>query len=178
MSMIDPRQLTPSISSRDHVRGPASAMVTLLEYGDYKCARCNEARLVVRRLEADLGDQMRFAFRNYPLSSLDVHSRHAAEAAEASGAQNKFWEMHELLFNQQHALSDKHLRVYATQCGLDMERFNRDMASHTFDVRVREDILSGDQNGVSDTPTFFINDHRHPGPYDYDTLLSAVKEFL
>jgi protein-disulfide isomerase len=178
MTTVVPRQFTPFIASRDHVRGPASAVVTLLEYGDYKCPRCNEARFVVRRLEAALGDQMRFVFRNYPLSSLEINSKHAAEAAETSGAQNRFWEMHDLLFNQQLALSDKHLRVYATQCGLDMERFNRDMALHTFDFRVREDILSGHQNGVSNTPTFFINDLRHPGPYDYETLLSAMKEFL
>lgn len=166
------------ITSRDHVRGPGSAKVTLLEYGDYKCPRSNEARFVVRRLEAALGDQMRFVFRNYPLSSLEVNSKHAAEAAETSGAQNRFWEMHNLLFEQRHALSDKHLKFYATQCGLDMERFNRDMASHTFVSRVAEDILSGHQNGVSDTPTFFINDRRHPGPYDYETLLSAMREFL
>ena len=178
MTTVVTRQFTPSMTSRDHVRGPASAVVTLLEYGDYKCPRCNEARFVVRRLEAALGDRMRFVFRNYPLSSLEVNSKHAAEAAETSGAQNKFWEMHDILFNQQHALSDKHLRVYATQCGLDMERFNRDMALHAFDFRVREDILSGHQNGVSNTPTFLINDRLHPGPYDYETLLSAMKEFL
>jgi protein-disulfide isomerase len=178
MTTAVPIQFTPPTTGRDRVRGSESAVVTLLEYGDYKCPRCNEARFVVRRLEAILGDQMRFVFRNYPLSSLEVNSKHAAEAAETPGAQNKFWEMHDLLFDQQHALSDKHLRVYATQCGLDMERFNRDMALHTFESRVREDILSGHQNGVSDTPTFFINDRRHPGPYDYETLLSAMKEFL
>jgi protein-disulfide isomerase len=178
MTTAVPTQFIPPITGRDHVRGPGSAVVTLLEYGDYICPRCNEARFVVRRLEAVLGDQMRFVFRNYPLSSLEVNSKHAAEAAETSGAQNRFWEMHDLLFNQQHALSDRHLRVYATQCGLDMERFNRDMALHTFDSRVREDILSGHQSGVSDTPTFFINDRRHPGPYDYETLLSAMKELL
>ncbi|KAA6460372.1 disulfide bond formation protein DsbA [Acidobacteria bacterium AB60] len=178
MTTVVPRHFAPCLTDRDHVRCPRSAVVTLLEYGDYKCARCNEARLVVRRLEAALGKQMRFAFRNYPLSSLEVNSKHAAEAAETSGAQNKFWEMHDLLFDQQHALSDKHLRVYATWCGLDMERFNRDMALHTFEFRVREDILSGHENGVHDTPTFLINDHHHPGPYDYHTLLSAMKEFL
>jgi protein-disulfide isomerase len=178
MTTTVPTQFTPPITGRDHVRGSGSAVVTLLEYGDYKCPRCNEASFVVRRLETVLGDQMRFVFRNYPLSSLEVNSKHAAEAAEASGAQNKFWEMQDLLFNRQHALSDKHLRVYATQCGLDMDRFNRDMALHTFDFRVREDILSGHQNGVSDTPTFFLNDRLHPGPYDYETLLSAMKEFL
>src|ERR1700760_2237017 len=158
MTTTFPVQFTSAIVSRDHVRGPESAVVTLLEYGDYTCPRCNEARFIVRRLEAVLRDRMRFVFRNYPMSSLEVQSKRAAEAAETSGAQNKFWEMHDLLFNQQHALSDKHFRVYATQCGLDMERFNRDMALHTFDSRVREDILSGDQSGVSDTPTFFINE--------------------
>lgn len=178
MTTTVPTQFTPTIASRDHVRGPEFAVVTLVEYGDYKCPRCNEARFVVRRLETVLGEQMRFVFRNYPSSSVEVNSRRAAEAAETSGAQNKFWEMHDLLFNQQHALSDKHLRVYATQCGLDMELFNKDMALHTFNFRVSEDILSGNQNGVSDTPTFFINDRRHPGPYDYETLLSAMKECL
>ena len=178
MTTTVPTQFTPAITSRDHVRGPGSAVVTLLEYGDYKCPRCNEARFVVRHLETVLADQMRFVFRNYPLSSLEVNSKHAAEAAETSGAQNKFWEMHDLLFNQQHALSDKHLRVYATQCGLDMERFNKDMASHRFDFRVNEDISSGNRNGVSNTPTFFINDRRYPGPNDYETLLSAMEEFL
>jgi protein-disulfide isomerase len=153
-------------------------VVTLLEYGDYKCPRCNEARSVVRRLEGVLGDQMRFGFSYYPLSGVDSNSKRAAEAAETSGAQNKFWEMHDLLFDQQQALSDKHLRVYATRCGLDMARFNRDMALHTFDPRVSEDILSGDQSGVRDTPTFFINDRRHGGPYDYETLLSAIQGFL
>ena len=82
-----PIQFTPTIASRDHVRGLESAVVTLLEYGDYKCPRCNEARFVVRRLEATLGDQMRFVFRNYPLSGLEVNSKHAAEAAGTSGAQ-------------------------------------------------------------------------------------------
>lgn len=178
MTTAAPTQFTPPITRRDHVRGATSAVVTLLEYGDYKCPRCNEARLVVRRIEAELGDQMRFVFRNYPLSSSGVSSKHAAEAAEAAGAQNKFWEMHDLLFNRQDALSDKHLRVYATQCGLDMERFNRDMALHTFDSRVREDVSSGDQNGVSETPTFFINDRRYSGPHDYEALLSALKELL
>src|ERR1700685_2359549 len=177
MTTAVPIHFIPPPTSRDRVRGPGSALVTLLEYGDYKCPRCNEARFVVRRLEAVLGDQMRFVFRNYPVSSLEVNSKHAAEAAETSGAQNKFWEMHDLLFNQRHTLSHRPLRVYATQCGLDMERFNRDMALHTFDSRVREDILSGHQNGVSDTPTLFINDRRHAKPYDFETLLSAMKEF-
>src|ERR1700689_4669147 len=105
MTTTVPTEFAPPITSRDHVRGPGSAVVTLLEYGDYKCARCNEVRVMVRRLEAVLADQMRFVFRNFPLASLEVDSKHAAEAAETSGAQNTFWEMHELLFNQQHALS-------------------------------------------------------------------------
>ena len=171
-------QFTPTKTGRDHVRGPESAVITLLEYGDYTCPRCNEARVMVRRLEAVLRDRMRFVFRNYPLSGLEVNSKRAAEAAETSGVQSRFWEMHDLLFNQQHALSDKHLRVYATQCGLDMERFNKDMASHKFDFRVNEEISSGNQNGVTNTPTFFINDRRYLGPNDHETLLSAMEGFL
>ena len=103
MTTVTCTQFTLLITSRDHVRGPASAVVTLLEYGDYKCPRCNEARFVVRRLEAVLGDQMRFV--DHPSSSLESNAKHAAEAAETSGAQNKFWEMHDLLFNRQLALS-------------------------------------------------------------------------
>jgi protein-disulfide isomerase len=98
----------------------------------------------------------------------------AAEAAEAAGVQNKFWEMHEVLYDHQAALSDKHLKVYATWVGLDMERFNHDMSNHTHALRVRQDALDANRNGVSDTPAFFINDRRHLGPSDFETLLSSI----
>jgi protein-disulfide isomerase len=134
--------------------------------------------LVVKRLQTALGDRLRYAFRNFPIPGLHSHPHRAAEAAEAAGAQNKFWEMHELLYDHQGALSDKHLKVYGTQVGLDMERFNRDMTLQTFAVRVNEDVLSANQSGVSTTPSFFINDNRYLGGCDFETLLSQIEEII
>jgi protein-disulfide isomerase len=170
-------QLTPSVTSRDHIRGLAFAEVTLLEYGDYACPHCNEARSVVKQLRAALGDRLRYVFRNFPTLSSYASAHRAAEAAEASGVQNKFWEMHDFLYDHQLALSDKHLKLYATQVGLDMQRFNLDMMLHTHALRVHEDILSASQSGVSTAPAFFINDSRQVGPCDLETLLSHIKEF-
>jgi protein-disulfide isomerase len=174
MTMTASTILTLPVTNRDHLRGPVSAEVTLVEYGDYACPRCNHARSVVKQLHAALGDRLRYVFRNFPMAHLRPH--HAAEAAEAAGAQNKFWEMHELLYDHQAALSDKHLRLYATWVGLDMERFNSDMTHHAHALRVRQDALAANRSGVSDTPSFFINDSRHLGPSDFETLLSSIGE--
>ena len=167
---------TRSVSGRDHVRGAASAAITLVQYGDYACPRCNQARAVVRRLETRVGDRLRYAFRNFPMSASHPFSHHAAEAAEAAGAQDKFWEMHNVLFNHQTALSDKHLRIYGTWVGLDMERFNEDMTMHSYALRVYEDALSASRSGCSSTPCFFINDNRHLGRSDFESLLSHIEE--
>jgi protein-disulfide isomerase len=168
--------LARPVTARDHVRGPASAAVTLVEYGDYACPHCNQARSVVKRLLASIGDGLRFAFRNFPMSGSLPYPHHAAEAAEAAGAQNKFWEMHDLLFDHQPVLSDKHLKVYGTRVGLDMERFNQDMTQHTYALRVQEDALGASRSGVSSTPCYFINDSRHLGRCDFETLLSHIEE--
>jgi protein-disulfide isomerase len=170
-------QLTAPVTTRDHIRGRAAAAVTLVEYGDYACTHCDAARFVVKQLHAALGDRLRYVFRNFPILTLHSNPHRAADAAEASGAQNKFWEMHDLLYDHQHALSDKHLRVYATQVGLDMERFNLDMMLHMHAVRVHEDILSAGRSGVGTIPAFFINDSRYVGPCDFETLLSHMGEF-
>jgi protein-disulfide isomerase len=166
--------LTVPVTSRDHFQGPDSAEVTLVEYGDYACPRCSQARSVVKQLHAALGDRLRYVFRNLTMSNSST--QHAAEAAEAAGVQNKFWEMHEVLYDHQAALSDKHLKVYATWVGLDMERFNHDMSNHTHALRVRQDALDANRSGVSDTPAFFINDRQHLGPSDFETLLSSIGE--
>src|ERR1700722_4681427 len=113
--------LTRPVTARDNGRGPPSAAVTLVEYGDDACPHCNQARPVVKRLLASIGDGLRYAFRNFPMSTSLPYPHHAAEAAEAAGAQNKFWEMHDLLFDHQPSFSDKHLKVYGTRVGLDME---------------------------------------------------------
>jgi protein-disulfide isomerase len=178
MTTVASTLLTLPVTDRDHIRGSAAAAVTLVQYGDYTCPRCNEARSVVKRLQAALGDRLRYAFRNLPIPSLHPQTHRAAEAAEAAGAQNKFWEMHELLYDHQGALSDKHLKVYGTQVGLDMERFNRDMMLQTFAVRVDEDVLSASQSGVSTTPSFFINDSRYIGACDFETLFSQIQDIM
>ena len=177
MMTVASAQLTTPVTNRDHIRGLGSAAVTLVGYGDYACPRCNEARFVVKQLRAALGDRLRYVFRNFPMSTLYSSPHHAAEAAEAAGAQNKFWEMHDFLYDHQLALSDKHLRVYATQVGLDMERFNLDMMLHMHAVRVHEDILSAGQSGVGTIPAFFINDSRYVGPCDFETVLSRMEAF-
>jgi protein-disulfide isomerase len=175
MTTVASTQLTLSVTDRDHIRGSGSAVVTLVEYGDYACPRCDEARSVVKGLQTALGDRLRYAFRNFPIPILHPNTHRAAEAAEAAGAQNKFWEMHELLYDRQGRLSEKHLKVYGTEVGLDMERFNRDMMLRTFALHVHEDILSANLSGVRTTPSFFINDSRYLGGCDFATLLFQME---
>jgi Na+/H+ antiporter NhaA/predicted DsbA family dithiol-disulfide isomerase len=158
----------------DHVRGPADAPVTLVEYGDFQCPYCGQAEAVIRELLADFGD-VRYAWRQLPL--IDVHpwAQVAAEASEAAAAQGAFWEMHDLLLQHQDALQPRDLIGYAEQLGLDADRFTDELRKHTHAPRVAEDIDGADLSGVSGTPTFFINGRRHYGAYDIGTLSAAVR---
>src|SRR5258706_14082789 len=156
-------ELTPPVSERDHAAGPENAPVTLVEYGDYECPYCGMAYPIVKRAQQDLGKQLRFVFRNFPLAESHPHARLAAEAAEAAGAQGKFWEMHAMLFEHQDALDDADLVRYAKALHLDVERFTRELASEMYVARVRKDIQSGIKSGVNGTPTFFINGVRFDG---------------
>jgi protein-disulfide isomerase len=123
-----------------------------------------------------MGNQLRVVFRNFPLTQIHPHSEHAAEAAESAGGQGMFWEMHDTLYEHQNALDDLHLVEYAAEIGLDLPRFERDMAMHTYADRVREDFMSGVRSGVNGTPTFFINGRRHDGSYDLVSLMSALEK--
>lgn len=163
------------VNPRDHRQGPDTARVTLVEYGDYECQWCGQAYIVVKEIQQQLGDRLRFVFRNFPQTRVHLHAQNAAEAAEAAGGQHKFWEMHDSLFEHQIRLSDKHVRSYASQLGLDMARFKQDMVGHTYAPRVTEDILSGVRSGVSGTPTIFINEVRHLGALDAHSLLMAIE---
>lgn len=166
--------LTPPVSKQDHVLGPESASVTLVEYGDYECPYCGMAHLTVKEVLQLLGDQLRFVFRHFPLIQIHPHAERAAEAAEAAGAQGKFWAMHDTLFEHQRALDDTHLVLYATALDLDKDRFVRELAEHKYADRVIKDLLSGARSGVNGTPTFFINGLRYEGVYDLQTLLAAI----
>jgi Na+/H+ antiporter NhaA len=159
---------------RDHLRGPAGAPVTVVEYGDFECPYCGRAEPVVRELLADFGD-VRYVWRHLPLSDVHPNAELAAEAAEAAAAQGRFWEMHDLLLDHQGELLSRHLHAYAQQLGLDPDRFRDDMERHAHAPRIEEDVDSADISGVTGTPTFFVNERRHDGAYDIDTLSAAVR---
>lgn len=164
----------PVDPERDHVRGPLEAPVTVIEYGDFECPYCGRAEPVIRELLADFGD-VSYVWRHLPLS--DVHPRAdlAAEASEAAAAQGVFWEMHDLLLDHQGDLKPRDLQAYAEQLGLDMDRYREDLQRHVHAPRVEEDVDSADISGVTGTPTFFVNERRHDGAYDIETLSAAVK---
>jgi Na+/H+ antiporter NhaA len=166
--------LVPPVDpERDHVRGPESASVTVVEYGDFECPYCGQAEPVVREL---LGDaDLRFVWRHLPLSDVHPRARPAAQAAEAAGAQDRFWEMHDLLLDHQDELRIMDLLRYAEQLGLDQERFHDDLMTRRHEARVDQDVESADLSGVSGTPTFFINGQRHYGAYDIATLTTAIR---
>ena len=163
------------VTERDHVWGPTTASVTLVEYGDYSCVYCAQAYLIIKKIKRWLGDELRFVFRNFPMSRTNPNAQYVAEAAEAAGAQGRFWEMHNFLFENQKALDNGHLARYAKTLGLDVDTFDREIADSPYQIRVREDFMSGVRSGVYTTPRFFINDMRHDDSSDFDTLLDAIK---
>ncbi len=151
--------LTLPDPGHDHVSGSTNGSIKLLEYGDYECR---------------LGDNLLFAFRHFPLINIHPHSEHAAEAAEAAGAQENFWGMHDLLFENQRALADEDLVAYAGELGLDETRLIREVTSSVYALRIREDFKSGVRGGVNGTPTLFINGERYDGVRDLKYLLDAL----
>jgi Na+/H+ antiporter NhaA len=163
---VDPR--------RDHVRGPAKAPVTVVEYGDFECPYCGQAEPVVREILADYGD-VRYVWRHLPLNDVHPHAQLAAEGAEAAAIQGKFWEMYDQLLTHQGRLTAEDLIEYAGELGLATEQFAKDLARDAGAARIAEDVDSADLSGVSGTPTFFINGKRHPGAYDLGALSDAVR---
>ena len=163
------------VSERDHAQGPADAPVTLVEYGDYECPYCGKAHPIVKRIQKKLGPKLRLVFRNFPLNTIHAHAGVAAQAAEAAAAQGKFWEMHDLLFENQDKLADADLNTYALKLGLEIYRFESDLSGEVFATRVRDDFRGGIRSGVNGTPTFFINNLRYDGPLRYEDLLNAVE---
>lgn len=167
--------LTLPVGSRDHSAGLATAPLTLVEYGDYQCPYCRQAFPIVKELQRELGAELRFVFRNFPLTRIHSHAQHSAEAAEAAAAQDAFWPMHDRLFERQFALDDESLVSYAADLGLDADRFRQELIAGTYAKHVREDFTSGVRSGVNGTPTFFINGKRHDGDYDLESLLAALR---
>jgi protein-disulfide isomerase len=170
-------KLTPPVDEgRDHIQGPHDAPVTLVEYGDYECPYCGMAYPIVKSLQRALGNKLRFAFRNFPLSDSHPHAEQAAEAAEAAGAQGKFWEMHDVLYENQERLETEDLMSYGDELGLDTNQVAQALEDGAYKARVREDFRGGVRSGVNGTPTFFINGSRYDGGWnDPDQFLRELR---
>jgi protein-disulfide isomerase len=153
-----------------------SAPVTLVEYGDFECPYCGRAHGILQSIEEELGSQLCFVFRHFPLATIHPHAEAAALAAEAAGAQGKFWEMHDALYTNQHALEDDDFLDYAQALDLEMTEFEETVRTAKDLPRIKEDFMSGVRSGVNGTPTFFINGERHEGSYEYPVLIRALKE--
>jgi Na+:H+ antiporter, NhaA family len=164
----------PVDPARDHVRGPADAPVTLVEYGDFQCPYCGDAYPVVQELVERFGERLRFVFRHMPLADLHPRAPAAAEAAEAAAAQGHFWEMHDRLYEHQLELSDAELREHAAAIGLDVERFDRDLNEGIHAARVGEDYASGVRSGTPSTPRFFVNNVMHLGSPSFPELEERI----
>jgi protein-disulfide isomerase len=168
----------PVTEDRDHIQGPPAAAVTLVEYGDYECPYCGAAYPIIKEVQSRLGERLRFVFRNFPITTSHPHAEQAAETAESAAAQGRFWQMHDLLYENQKRLRDPDLRGYAELLGLDVERFDKELAEHVHAARVREDFMSGVRSGVNGTPTFYINGARHDNAYDLATMLAALEKAM
>jgi protein-disulfide isomerase len=168
-------QLVVPVSERDHRQGPDTAAVTLVQYGDYECPYTRQSTTVVRAIQQQLGDQLRFVYRNFPLTEIHPHALHAALAAEAAAVQGKFWQMHDYIFHHQHTLEDADLEQFAQAVGLDVQQFARDMAEQRSLDRIEEDVESGERSGVRGTPTFFINGALYRGSWEQHALLTALE---
>jgi protein-disulfide isomerase len=167
--------LTVPVNDSDHVQGPAEAAVTLVEYGDFECPYCAAAHIIVKKAQELMADQLRFVFRHFPLTQIHPHAEPAAEASEAAGAQGQFWEMHDVLYENQPMLDSPHLVTFAKELGLDVKTFVRELESGIHRERVRQDFLSGVKSGVNGTPAFFINGVRYDGSWDLPPLVEALR---
>lgn len=170
-----PKLLAVAVNPGDHTQGPADAPLTLVEYADYECPDSRRAWPVIKALQRRFGPRLRYVFRHFPLKQVHEQAEHAAEVAEAAAAQQKFWEMHDRLFERQFALDDVYLIEYAGELGLDAARVERELAEHLHLPRVRADFASGLKSGVKGTPIFFVNGVRFRGPWDEEILAQALE---
>lgn len=169
-----PYLLSRSVDENDHIKGDDSATVTLLMYGAYECPHCVEGNEIVQQIQHRFRQDLRFVFRHFPRTNVHPHAEAAAEVAEAAGEQNKFWEMHDRLFENYNRLDGENLVRYAEDLGLDMEQFEQTVSGRVFARKVREDLVRGMESGVSGTPTYFINGVKHFGSGQFESLVEAI----
>jgi len=172
------KQLKNPVNNRDHILGIKTAPLELLEYGDYQCPSCSESYLVVKKVLRQFGKNVVFIFRNFPLTEVHPDAFDAALTAEAAGLQNKFWEMYELLYQNQERLSAQELFSYARQIGLDVNRFEQDIQSQALTAKIEADIEGGIKSGVNGTPTFYINGEKYEKDWESDGLIDDLKSLI
>jgi protein-disulfide isomerase len=168
-------QLTPAVNSNDHISGDTNSAIELVEYGDYECPYCGRAYPIVKDIQQQLGMDIKFVFRNFPLSKIHPHALSAAVATEAAGQQGKFWEMHDIIFENQRALDSEHIFLFAHKLGLNLDRFKNDIQQKFLIDKVENDFESGIRSGVNRTPTFFINGKKYEGSWDENELLQYLR---
>lgn len=171
-------QLTVPPRAVDHSVGPPDARVTVVEYGDFECPNCKQARPAVKLMLDRHAGRVRFIFRHFPLEEVHPHAINAAEAAESAGGQHKFWPMHDLLFDNQAHLKPQHLASYAERISLEMSRYKSEMADHIYLQRIREHMQGARDSGVRATPTFFINGRIHDVSFGIRSLFDGVQALL
>jgi protein-disulfide isomerase len=167
-------QLKPPVSDKDHLQGNNNAPVELVEYGDYQCPHCGRAYPVIKEIQQKMGAQLKFVFRNFPLSEIHPEAFEAAIATEAAALQDKFWEMHDIIYEHQQQLYPEYLFLYAKKIGLDLERFKEDIQLKSLADKVEADFESGVRSGVNGTPSFFINGNKYEGSWAEEDLLEYL----
>ncbi|NJL20870.1 MAG: DsbA family protein [Leptolyngbyaceae cyanobacterium SM1_3_5] len=168
----------PPVVPDDHIQGHRAAKVSVVEYGDYQCSRCVKAHEILKLIQTQFGSQILFVFRHFPRSDIHPFAQHAAEAAEAANSQQKFWQMHDRLFNLSEALDDASLVEHAIALKLNINQFLQEMTADVHVDRVLQDIETGIRSGVNSTPTFFINGSRFEGDWENSALLTAIQHEL
>ena len=170
--------LQDPVTAADHVQGDAKAPVILVEYGDYECPACGAAHPIVKAVQKHFSKQLRFVFRNFPLTRLHPHAESAAETAEFAGAHGRFWEVHDALYENQDELSQPLYLALAESLNLPAAQLAEALDNHSFRPKVRADFSGGLRSGVNGTPTFFINGMRHDGAFELGDLVTAIDAAL
>ena len=167
--------ITPVNIGTDHIRGSIDAPISIVEYGDYECPYTGMAYPIVKEILKHFNTKVYFVFRNFPLIEIHPHAQHAAEAAEVAASQDKFWQMHDYLFEHQIALDDNHLLQYAGKLRLDINKFKKEVSEHTYAPLIEESLKSGIDSGVKGTPTFFVNGEHYEDSWDLETFSNFLK---
>lgn len=167
-------KLKPPVNLNDHFQGNENAVIELVEYGDYQCPHCGQAYPIIKSIQQKLGNKLKFVFRNFPLAEIHPNATNAAIAAEAASAQNKFWEMHDIIFENQYSLTDISLIKYAAHISLNIEQFEADFEKEQYQNKVATDFESGIRSGVNGTPSFFINGEKYNGNWDEIDFLNYL----